>query len=294
LKKAYDLLEAFEESQGIKPKGKVNVGMKYKDNSQRRKKFSSYKSGNSKGISGSASESKKKSSESKNKKRACFICQSDNHLLSDCPYNSYKSKEKEAATVKKKQTNIATTTAVEFELPTVKTILSGEDENVEVNVLFDIGSDMSLIRAELTDFATEIFPNQITFAGVGSQGTCSESGNFELLLGKDYVSVEMSLVDSMPKGIDCILGLDSGLTLVDLEERTAKVRGSAVSFNILKDQEQTKTSLPEITEKYSQVFAVENWLSTSNLPAVPIELVKKPTPVKVNVMFAPLVFSTGW
>jgi hypothetical protein len=57
--------------------------------------------------------------------------------------------------------------------------------------------------------------------------------------------VEFGIVDSMPKEIDCILGLDSGLSVVDIEERTAKIRGSAVSFNILKQEQSSERIMIE-------------------------------------------------
>ena len=257
---------------------------KFNDNTKRKKKRSNHKTGKSSKSSTETSKDKLRTGKGDVKVRSCFICQSKDHMLADCPYNSYRSSSNngnndEKSQQKERKTNA--TTIPDVELPTVKTLVAGPEETKEVNVLFDTGSDTSLIRSELRDLATEVFPTQILFSGVGSQGSCTESGYFDILLGKDYLSVEFGIVDSMPKGIDCILGLDSGLSVVDLDERIAKVRGTAVSFNILK---QDQSSLTEITQKYSEVFAVENWSSTSNLPPVSIEVIEGSTPVRCPVI----------
>lgn len=71
----------------------------------------------------------------------------------------------------------------------------------EVSIMLDTGSDTSLIRSELRPLANETFPNPIVFSGVGSQGSCAETGTFDVLLGKDYVTVETGITQSMPPGI---------------------------------------------------------------------------------------------
>lgn len=62
-----------------------------------------------------------------------------------------------------------------------------------------------------------------------------------------------------------------GLSLVDVENKVCRLRGKKFTFNISKDSSnQSSKKLNEIIEKFPDVFAVEAWSSTSNLPPVTI------------------------
>lgn len=180
----YELVETFEEAQGLRQKGKINVGLQnsYKDRTNRRKRFSSFKKfKNEKDNNFSKVKDKDRVRTSTRKEKLkCYICKSEEHLIAGCPFNSFRSAE---SAKEEHVMNIAASGWQEPKpLPIFSTYISGRDSNHEVSVLLDTGSDTSLIRQELTKFAIETHPSPISFSGVGSSGFSAMAGSFNLLL----------------------------------------------------------------------------------------------------------------
>jgi hypothetical protein len=108
----------------------------------------------------------------------------------------------------------------------------------------------------LRDFAHEIYPINLVFGGIGSQGVCKEAGRFDFFENGNLLSIEFALTDAMPDGFDCIIGLDSGLNFIDLSNNLAKIGNRSFCFNVTSDGQPEKTGngVGKLLEKHVNLF----------------------------------------
>ena len=61
------------------------------------------------------------------------------------------------------------------------------------------------------------------FSGVVSKGTAKETGTIRMKVAEDWVDLWVHFVETTPKGLDVIVGLDNQLNCVDLERGEGKL-----------------------------------------------------------------------
>jgi hypothetical protein len=100
--------------------------------------------------------------------------------------------------------------------------------------------------------------------------------------------MDLALTDSMPGGFDCILGLDSGLNMIDLSENIAKIGNQKFCFNISSENVLTdglKSDLETVLKKHESLFSSEElWSSVANVEPVKVELANGSSPVKCPII----------
>jgi hypothetical protein len=94
IEEVFEMVEIFELSLGLKQKGsRANIAEdKYKDNTRRKKLSSKPKNFAKKPFEKSKS-GEKSSYPPSQKQYACYICQSKDHVLKNCPYNTFQKSE---------------------------------------------------------------------------------------------------------------------------------------------------------------------------------------------------------
>lgn len=87
-------METFGETQGLKQRGKINASLQsnIKNRIHRRKKFSSLKKHKTGRNEKFSKVNDRDAFQVSNRKESlkCFICKSEEHLIADCPFNSFK------------------------------------------------------------------------------------------------------------------------------------------------------------------------------------------------------------
>jgi hypothetical protein len=129
------------------------------------------------------------------------------------------------------------------------------------------------------------------FSGVGSKGTAKETGTLRMKVGKEWVDLGVHFVETIPKGLDVIAGLDNQLNSMDLERGEGKLGRHYLSFHMQEDKKEENEivkvaggdkDLKALLERYSKLFAGdEKDFPLSKLPPVKIELLPDARPVKV-------------
>jgi hypothetical protein len=90
----------------------------------------------------------------------------------------------------------------------------------------------------------------------------------------------------MLKDLDGIIGMDSGLQSIDMEEKNFKWNDVLYSFSISKSTkplDNGESKLKELLKDHESIFRKDEEYSTiSNLPPIDLKLVDKATPIKIK------------
>jgi hypothetical protein len=226
----------------------------------------------------------------------CHACGEYGHKKASCP------RDKKINAVSKYPLAV-------HDLPIVDAKLKHGDGDRDIRVLLDMGSNLTLADNKLVSRSKKVQKKSVRFGGVGSSGFSDKSGELSLDVGGEVLNVKASFTD-LPKDMDVILGLDSGLSRVDLDLKEATVDGKALIFHVeveaeegkndstaveeevnpllmeeeLDQKVQSSKDIPEliqkVLEKHAAIFAVENWSTISTLPPVTINLTENAVPVR--------------
>jgi hypothetical protein len=91
----------------------------------------------------------------------------------------------------------------------------------------------------------------------------------------------------MPDGFDCIIGLDSGLNLIDLSTNLAKIGSQSFCFNVSSEEKAkvAEVGLGKLLKKHDELFTNgELWSSVSNVAPVKVELLEGSAPIKCPII----------
>jgi len=105
-------------------------------------------------------------------------------------------------------------------------------------------------------------------------------------VGKEWVDLGVHFVETIPKGLDVIVGLDNQLNCVDLERGEGKLGRHYFSFHMQEDKKEEDEiakaaggdkDLKALLEMYSKLFAGdEKYFPLSKRPPVKIGLLPVP------------------
>jgi hypothetical protein len=59
------------------------------------------------------------------------------------------------------------------------------DQSETISCLLDTGSDITMARTEMKDFAENVCMTDVGFSGVGSKGTATETGTLRMKVGEE-------------------------------------------------------------------------------------------------------------
>ena len=96
------------------------------------------------------------------------------------------------------------------------------DENKTVSSLLDTRAESSFAAPELKEYAENVTMPDVGITGVGSSGLSKDTGTLILQIGESWVDIGVHFVETIPKGLDLIMGLDNQLQLVDVKNNKAR------------------------------------------------------------------------
>jgi len=165
------------------------------------------------------------------------------------------------------------------------------DQGETISCLLDTGSEITMARTEMKEFAENVCMTDVGFSGVGTKGTAKEAGTLRMKVGEEWLDLGVHFVETIPKGLDVIVGLDNQLNCVDLERGEGKLGRHYFSFHMQEDKKEEDEiakaaggdkDLKALLEKNLKLFAGdEKYFPLSKLHPVKIKLLPNARPVKV-------------
>ena len=152
----------------------------------------------------------------------------------------------------------------------------------EINRPRDTGSELSMTRMEIQDCSAKVTSNTLAFSGAGSKGDSVFAGDEIVEFGREKIYLSMQFVETLPKGIGMIIGLDNDLTMVDLEDSLAKIRKQRFNLNVLQKEKKPKepkksgdnAKLEEVIKKHEESFVGdETYFPLCRLEPIPIDVI---------------------